>query len=379
MNTLHFTEAELKRLPRPEKGRETWRDDEDKHLYLRATALALAWYSVRSVKGRMVWTKLGTWPAVSVAEARKLSAATSGQAEEPRRRDTTLADLWERYYRVRVEGRLRSAPEYARIWTRFLEPYGRIRADKLDREAVAVMHRQWGTNNGKIAANRAVEVLRACLSWAVDCELVDRNPAAKVERFPEQSRDRFLDADELARLFAALDEYPDRQWSDFFRLLLFTGARRSNVEGMAWADVDLSREVWTIPGEQSKNGEPMRLPLAGAAVEILTRRRAAAGRNPWVFPGRGKDGHVTNPAKAWREICAAAELVDVRMHDLRRTLGSWQAAGGASLLVIGRSLGHRSQAATAVYARLDLDPVRASVEAAVAAMMGPINKPPPNP
>jgi integrase len=60
---------------------------------------------------------------------------------------------------------------------------------------------------------------------------------------------------------------------------------------------------------------------------------------------------------------------DLRIHDLRRTLGSWQARAGASLTIIGKSLGHKSQQATAIYSRLDLDPVRASVEQATAAMI----------
>ena len=64
-----------------------------------------------------------------------------------------------------------------------------------------------------------------------------------------------------------------------------------------------------------------------------------------------------------------ARLDDIRIHDLRRTMGSWQARTGASLAIIGKSLGHKSQQATAVYARLDLDPVRAAMETATAAML----------
>jgi integrase len=63
-----------------------------------------------------------------------------------------------------------------------------------------------------------------------------------------------------------------------------------------------------------------------------------------------------------------AGLCDLHLHDLRRTLGSFQAAMGASLTIIGRSLGHRDQAATAIYSRINLDPVRASVDAAAAAI-----------
>ena len=77
---------------------------------------------------------------------------------------------------------------------------------------------------------------------------------------------------------------------------------------------------------------------------------------------------MTEPKTAWARILEAADLKDVRIHDLRRTLGSWMTAAGVSTAIVGKSLGHKSQAATAVYARLDLDPVRAAVSAAADAM-----------
>jgi integrase len=88
-----------------------------------------------------------------------------------------------------------------------------------------------------------------------------------------------------------------------------------------------------------------------------------------VFPGRGKTGHLVEPKTAWARILKRAGLQNLRLHDLRRTLGSWQAATGASLPIIGKSLGHKSLAATQVYARLNLDPVRAAVNTATDAML----------
>ncbi len=63
-----------------------------------------------------------------------------------------------------------------------------------------------------------------------------------------------------------------------------------------------------------------------------------------------------------------ARLSDLRRHDLRRTLGSWQAATGASLVVIGKSLGHKNMASTQIYSRLDIDPVRDAMKTAASAM-----------
>jgi integrase len=90
------------------------------------------------------------------------------------------------------------------------------------------------------------------------------------------------------------------------------------------------------------------------------------------------------PAKAETQYLAIAEsmeidpaiydMTDLRIHDLRRTLGSWQAKTGASLAIIGKSLNHKSHQATAIYARLDLDPVRQSVNTATQAMLAAARK-----
>ena len=151
---------------------------------------------------------------------------------------------------------------------------------------------------------------------------------------------------------------------------LLTGARRANVQGMQWQDLDLVRGVWRVPGEQSKNGMPMMIVLVEAVVEVLRKRREQVPAEvPWVFPATSQTGHIVEPKEAMARILKAAGIVNLRLHDLRRTLGSWQAAGGSSLLVIGKSLGHSSQSATAVYSRLNLDPVRASVTTATTAML----------
>lgn len=89
----------------------------------------------------------------------------------------------------------------------------------------------------------------------------------------------------------------------------------------------------------------------------------------YVFPSPGKVGHLIEPKKGWERILERAGIEDLRIHDLRRTLGSWQAKQGASLVIIGKSLNHKTPSTTAIYARLDLDPVRESVNRATSAML----------
>ncbi|MVF25131.1 site-specific integrase, partial [Methylocaldum sp. BRCS4] len=134
-----------------------------------------------------------------------------------------------------------------------------------------------------------------------------------------QSRERFIQPDELPRFFQAVAESP---LCDFFLLAILTGARRSNLQAMRWQDMNLERAVWTIP--KTKNGLPQTIPLPPEAVAILERRKAeAVHRETFVFPGPGKTGHLVEPKRAWDAMLQKAGIENLRIHDLRRTLGSW--------------------------------------------------------
>jgi len=137
---------------------------------------------------------------------------------------------------------------------------------------------------------------------------------------------------------------------------------------MRWQDIDLNEAIWRIP--KTKNGDALNVPLTPESLTILEARKKQKIVNAiWVFPGDGKTGHLVEPKKAWAAILQNAGIEELRIHDLRRTLGSWQARQGTSTAIIGKSLGHRSQQATAIYARLDIDPVRQSMEQATAGMI----------
>ena len=194
------------------------------------------------------------------------------------------------------------------------------------------------------------------------------NPASGVKKFKEQSRERFLHADELPKFFESLAIEPDKLYRDYFLLAILTGARRANLLAMRWDQINFDRAVWTIPHEETKTKENYHIPLVSEALQILTQRKLNRV-SEWVFPSTGKTGHLVEPKKAWKRILERAELTDLRIHDLRRSLGSWQAATGASLSIIGKSLGHKNINSTAIYARLNIDPVRESMETATSAMM----------
>lgn len=231
---------------------------------------------------------------------------------------------------------------------------------------------------GRTAANRAVELLRAMYNHALDGKrryFVGENPASGHKQYEVESRERFLQPDELRPFFEALAAEPNETFRDFFGVALLTGVRRAGVLAMKWTDVNLERAEWRIPGALMKNGKAQTVTLAPEAKLILEQRYEQKSSSAYVFPSHrtavakaGQDDHIREPKSAWKRVLERAGLTDLHIHDLRRTLGSWQARTGSSLILIGKSLNHKDPQSTAIYARLDLDPVRESVDRATSAM-----------
>lgn len=446
---IAFTHEVIGAIEPPAAGRSVWRDTKVQGLELRVSAAGVKSFSFcgRAAGGRMERTTLGRYPAMAPERARKIALQMAGtlatgasvaEQKRARRDEMTVGELFELYMDTRAAG-YRRPDKLRALWR--LHVAGEWAAKKLADvrpAAVARWHRalperikrkqadapQTRAGDGRRTANQALKLLHALFRWGIEVARVHRgdNPAHGHLLFREASRDRFAGADELARLFAALADEPNEACRDLFALALLTGARRSNLLAMRWADVDLVRAEWRIPGEVTKNGDTQALPLVPEAMALLRERLAARAPGcPWVFASAtSRTGHVADPKAAWARVLARAHaarvvdavgaalqwdaqqlhaarlaaaaaphkaieqhraaaarcgievdalaIADLRMHDLRRTVGSWQAKTGASLVVIGRSLNHRSTQATAIYARLDTDPVRQSMQRAVAAM-----------
>ncbi len=337
-----------------------------------------SFYLYRKINGRPERILIGSFPDLRPERARALAESMNGviaeggnPAKERRQiqSEMTLQELFETFKTLWGQERLRMWKVEERRFNKYLHKWKLRRLSSITRQDVLALHAQIGRDHGPYIANRIVSLIssmwnRAISDWGLDA----KNPAEKIRFFRESARERFLDGAELKRLFEALELEPNQLLADFFRLLLFTGARSGNVSSMRWDEINFHRQEWSIPATKSKSGETMTLPLVPAAFDILVRRRASA-LNDFVFPAQSRSGHITGYKAGWARIIKRAELADVRMHDCRRTLGSLQCALGTSLPIIGKSLGHTSVAATAIYSRLNLDPVRESVSNAVAAML----------
>jgi len=383
---INFTQAAINRLPAPAVGRAYYRDAKTHGMTLCVSRTGVKTFELyRRMGGRPTRLKIGRFPDITVEFARKEVARMTGEiaqgkdpADERRkaRGETTVGELFGMYLEGHAKPHKRTWQEDQNQFNRYLVAWTPRRLSQIRKADVAALHAKIGRDHGHYAANRLLALLSAMFNHAASLGYDGGNPAHGVKKFKEQARDRFLHPDEMRAFLKALEEEPSEMWRDFFALTLLTGARCANVLAMRWTDLNLDRGLWRIPETEAKGGEPMVVILVVPVVEILRRRVAGrADGSPFVFPGGGGTGHLTAPKQTWRSLLVRAGLVDgdgkntVRVHDLRRTLGSWAAARGVSLQMIGKVLGHKNVATTAIYARLDLEPLRAVVEATTAAIM----------
>lgn len=233
---------------------------------------------------------------------------------------------------------------------------------------------------GEGTSRRTRTTAAAMWAWGLEHGLIrGANPFAGVRLAAPPVKERFLSREEAGRFLDALtareasgDLSPT--FADALRLLLLTGARKTEVLGLRWSEIDFGRAVVTLPPERTKAGGKTgarRVHLSAPALAVLSRRADAreampeAERSLFVFPAARGEGHAVGLRKAFVGACAAAGLDGVRVHDLRHTYASLLIADGASLFLIGKALGHASPRTTERYAHLSGDPL-----ADLAAMVG---------
>ena len=216
---------------------------------------------------------------------------------------------------------------------------------------------------------------------AIDWDIYNgKNPAARVKKFPKQSRERFVQSHEMPWLLKVLaDEMPKIE--TYFLCLLLTGARRDEARLMKWAHLDLNRALWHKP--TTKTGVPHTIPLP---PQLVSRLQQLPRITEWVFTSspnvnNGMQGG-SGAGLPWSIIGGASgrrwSLRDVRIHDLRRTAASWLAINGSNLPVIQSMLNHKSLTSTQVYARLSVAPVRLALDDQAERMLGPVPVPSPS-
>ena len=212
-----------------------------------------------------------------------------------------------------------------------------------------------------LQGDKALEILGQIMNAALAAGHVGTAPVKGIAKNPRPKLTRFLSAEEIERLHRVLDrlvaEWPSRrQQADIIRLLLLTGCRKGEILKLRWSEVDGDR----LDLADTKTG-PRRVWLSQAAQAIIARQPRAA--SPYVFPSpRHSDKPLSHSLCLWRRARKEAGLDDVRLHDLRHTVGSQAVARGVPLSTVARMLGHADPTMTLRYAHVGDRDLQAAAE-----------------
>lgn len=283
------------------------------------------------------------------------------QERQKAKQGKLIKDLCKAYIERHAVNKKSGKDDITRIERFIIPAWGNLLATNIKRADVSALHIKLG-KQGHYQANRVYSLLSKMFNLARAWGFVPEehiNPCFGIEKFKEEKRDRFVSHEEFPRLAEAINAELNQSVVSAIWLYLLTGVRKDELLTLKWSDIDLDRKELKLT--DTKNGKPHYLPLSLAAIDVLNKIQRIGG-NPFVIVGKNQGCHLVNISKPWERIRKEAGLEDVRLHDLRRTVGSWLAQSGNSLHLIGKVLNHSNQSTTAIYARFGQDSARDVLE-----------------
>ena len=262
---IRLTRKAIETLECPKTGRRTIYDAVTRYLGLRIDSNGTkSFFWFRKVRTIPTFKAIGKFPATSIEKARETVAEWDGQLAEWKRHEyeganpfekpkdeLTFNELVEAYISRHVQAHAKR-PAHAEKRVRqqvefYLRDWKSRKLSVIQRKDVLELHDTLGKKH-KVAANRTAQLIRLLFNFAISTELwKGLNPAQRIKRFPEHPRKRFLNHEELPRLFTALSSEPSADLRDFVVLALFTGCRKSDIFSARWDNISFDDRRWMIP------------------------------------------------------------------------------------------------------------------------------------
>ncbi len=353
------TFAQRVRAARPRARKYEVRDDMVSGLALTIQPTGVRTYFLsRMVRGKRRYATIGSADAMTVPEARREARRLIASFIEPARKDNGpkipghpmdafAGEFLERHARHWKPATLETNRRLVR--DHILPAFGHMTVDAIEADDV----RRWFASmaNRPGVANRTMPVLSVMMRMAElwGYRAHNTNPCKRTRRYRMKPRERFLTADEMARLNAVLtrDEFRCPDVVAIVRLLMLTGCRFGEVASLEWDWIRGKR----IHLPDAKSG-PRTVWLSSAARAVIDAIPRYSADCPFLFPGRPATRHVTNIAFEWNRIREEADLPGLRLHDLRHSWASVAAMNGVDMVTVAKLLGHALVETTERYVHL---------------------------
>ena len=366
MAKMTFTARWVESVNLPEKGQVDYFDTKPPGVGLRISYSGRkSWFVMYRSGGRLRRLTLGTYPALTLADARDKATAAKhsvAQGEDPAlqkqsaRIAPTVAELAEQYLAKHAKPNKKSWKEDERLLNRDVVPFwGRRKAFDIKRRDVIELLDGIVERGAPVQANRVLALVRKMFNWAISRDLLEHNPCMQVkDPGREQQRDRVLHDEEIRLVWDACVHLTPLMGA-YIKMLILTAQRVSEMRRMHWDEIDMASGWWTIPAEIAKNGLAHRVPLSTPAQSVLQALQEETGSTSWVFPSpRRRNKHVVNVQDSAAQLrrCTGVDFI---LHDLRRTVASHLTSLGFPRLTVAKILNHAEAGVTRVYDRHSYD------------------------
>ncbi len=347
---FNFTQARIKALTPPEKGRFDYYDTEVSKLVCRISATGNKSFIVtKRVDGNLKNVTIGKFPDVSVTEARAkarkiLSDLGSGIDPTAAKRknkieQTPLAEVLELYLDDR-DLKPYTVKDYRYKLKLGFSDWLKKPVNSITEDMVLKRHKKI-TQTGKTTANTTMRVLRLTLNYAHAVGMIDNNPTAilsKTRMWHKNNRkDRVIPSNKLQAWHQAVEALPNQKAKVYLLMALYMGFRSSELLTLEWSHVDMKDRSITLL--DTKNGTNHRLPIPSVLFPYLKELKVLTGNSEWVFASTDPDSPMAIPTKPIKAVTAESG-VQFSPHDCRRTFATIAEAVGLPMSMIKRLMNH---------------------------------------
>ncbi|MDE2389660.1 MAG: site-specific integrase, partial [Betaproteobacteria bacterium] len=231
--------------------------------------------------------------------------------------------------------------------------FGHKRLNEISRQQIQSFHTAL-KNEGLAAAtcNHHLKLLKHSFNLAIDWEMLDKNPVARVPMLHENNKiERYMVDMELKRLLTVLHTDENRPICQIALFLLSTGVRLNEALSAKWSDVDMSKCIFTVRATNAKSKKLRGVPLNESAMEILNQLDTQ-GKFEYLFINRLTGMSYCNIHKVWHRLREKAGLKHLRIHDLRHQYASFLVNSGRTLYEVQQIFGHSTSVVTQRYSHL---------------------------
>ena len=342
MPKLKLTKSGVDKLPyfqssldHPRKNQELFWDTELAGFGLRVTRASKTYIVEKRVNRRTVRARIGRHNQIPTDRARKMAQKliyemTDGKDVNARKKaiqgeSVTLQQAYDQFLEKR-DLKERTIWDYQRAMDISFKSWKRKRIIDVTREMVSRHHQKLGDQIGKAQANQSMRFLRSLINFAAGQyengdgkPLIKDNPVSIITQtktwYRVERRQTIIKNHDLASWFESVDSLNGDLVKDYLKVLLFTGLRRQEAMKLRWDQVDLKAKTLTII--DTKNRNPLTLPLGPFILKLLKARKSNATDSPFVFPGTGRTGHLVESKYQTAQVTKESGI-KFCLHDLRR-------------------------------------------------------------